>query len=283
MAAGQAAVAGRSMKLSPAEQALRERFEATYAAGEAPVMRAIERRVCGCDYGATSWTTRDEADRIAALLALVPGVRLLEIGAGSGWPALYFAKTTGCDVTLTDLPLAGLRIATERVAADDLGGACRSAVADGAALPFRDATFDVINQCDVLCCLPRKRDVLADCRRVIRAGGRLAFSVLAVAPDLSPAAHARAVANGPDFVEAEADYPTLLDETGWTVVETQDLTASYAASCRRQRAADAKQAEALTALLGATEFAKRQADWRAKLACLEEGLLRRAFYVTSRL
>ena len=106
------------MKLSSAERALRERFEATYATCQAPVMRAIERSFCGCDYGATSWTTREEADRIGTLLALGPGVRLLDLGAGTGWPALYLAKTTGCDVTLTDLPVTGLRIAMARTLAD---------------------------------------------------------------------------------------------------------------------------------------------------------------------
>ena len=77
-----------SIELSPAERALRERFDATYAAGQSPVMRAVERSVCGCDYGATSWTTVNEAQRIGDALALAPGLRLLEIGAGSGWPAL---------------------------------------------------------------------------------------------------------------------------------------------------------------------------------------------------
>ena len=272
--------------LSPAERALRERFEATYATGQAPVMRAIERSVCGCDYGATSWTTREEADRIGALLALGPGVRLLDLGAGSGWPALYLAKTTGCDVTLTDLPATGLRIAMERALADRepgvRGASLRgAAVADGAALPFANATFDAISHSDVLCCLPRKREVLAACRHIIRDGGRMAFSILAVAPDLSPAAHARAVANGPDFIEAEADYPTLLRATGWSLLEQHDLTAAYAASCRRQQRADQEHATAVAALIGAKELSERQAGWISKLACLEEGLLRRAFYVAT--
>ena len=207
--------------LSPAERALRERFEAIYATCEAPVMRAIERSVCGCDYGATSWTTREEADRIGALLALGSGVRLLDLGAGTGWPALYLAKTTGCDVTLTDLPATGLRIAMERALADREPGVRGAAVADGAALPFRAAAFDAISHSDVPCCLPRKREVLAACRHIIRDGGRMAFSILAVAPDLAPASYSRAVANGPDFIGTEADYPTLLRETGWSLDQEQ--------------------------------------------------------------
>ena len=99
------------MPYSPEERAQRNRFDQLYLQAQAPVLMAIERSVCGCDYGATSWTTRREAERIGALLGLRPGLRLLDLGAGSGWPALYLARTSGCDVTLVDLPFSGLRIA----------------------------------------------------------------------------------------------------------------------------------------------------------------------------
>lgn len=268
----------RSLELSPAERALRERFEATYANSQSSVMRTVERSVCGCDYGATSWTTVDEARRVGALLALRPDQRLLDVGAGSGWPALYMAKTSGCDVALIDLPLTGLRIAAGRALADRLQGTCWIAVADGAGLPFGAATFDAISHSDVLCCLPRKGAVLAECRRVIRTGGRMIFSVIAVAPNLAPDAYARAVANGPDFIEVEPDYPTLLRETGWTIHERYDLTPEYTASHRRQLRADAEQKDALATILGTAQFTERQASLRARLECLEEGLLRRELF-----
>ena len=118
--------------------ALSEQFAQSYRRGRTAVMQSIERAVCGCDYGGTSYATREEADDIGAMLALRPGQRLLEVGAGSGWPALYLADWSGCDVTLTDLPLDGLRIAGERAVADGIAGACWLAVADGGALPFAD-------------------------------------------------------------------------------------------------------------------------------------------------
>jgi SAM-dependent methyltransferase len=89
---------------------------------------------------------------------------LLEVGAGSGWPALYLAARAGCDVTLTDLPPGALRIAMERAARDGIPGACQAGAADAAHLPFRDAHFDAINHSDVLCCLVQKR-LLGDLHR----------------------------------------------------------------------------------------------------------------------
>src|SRR5256885_2080884 len=104
--------------------------------------RDLERSVYGCDYGGTSGTTRLEAERISRLLELGPATKLLEVGAGTGWPGLYLAQLTGCDVVMVDLPLASLRIACERAVADGLAERCDAVAADGAALPFRDASFD---------------------------------------------------------------------------------------------------------------------------------------------
>ncbi len=133
------------------EQTLTQRFSKLYQVAGSPVMLDVERAVLGCDYGGTSYTTRPEAERLSGLLGLGPGKRLLDVGAGSGWPGLFLARTTGCDVTLVDLPPEGLRLAAERVSTESLAGACWIAVASGAALPFRDGSFDAISHSDVLC------------------------------------------------------------------------------------------------------------------------------------
>ncbi len=263
------------------EQAQRERLEKLYVRAQSPVMLSIERNVCGCDYGATSWTTIVEAGSIANLLGLRPGVRLLDLGAGSGWPGLYLARRSGCDVALVDLPLAGLRIATRRAAQDRVSGACWIVLADAAALPFRDGSFDAISHSDLLCCLRDKRSVLQACRRVIRSAGRMVFTVICIAPGLSPEKFRRAVANGPEFIESEADYPTLLGQTGWVIVDRQDITLDYAASCRRLVQADNEHKHALETLIGASEFAERQAGWRSKPAAIDDGLLRRELFVAT--
>ena len=128
---------------------LLQEFDAHYRIVEEPVMLEIDREVIGSDYGATSYTTRQQADRLAGLLELGPGKLLLDIGSGAGWPGIHIAKSTGCEVMLTDLPLEGLRRAGHRLRDDGVGGAVIAA--SGAALPFRDRVFDAFTSSDVLC------------------------------------------------------------------------------------------------------------------------------------
>ena len=266
------------MTWSPEERAQRERFESFYLRSQSPVMLTIERSVCGCDYGGNSWTSRAEAEQVAARLVLCPGVRLLDLGAGSGWPGLYMGKTSGCDIVLVDLPLSGLRIAAQRADKDGMTGNVWAAVADAAALPFADESFDAISHSDLLCCLKQKRSVLAACRRVIRRHGRMVFTVISVAPGLSAEQYPRAVENGPEFVETDTDYPTLLAQTGWIVTGHEDITITYAARVRRQLHADETHKDGLVALIGASDFAERLAEWRPKLAALGDNILRRELF-----
>ncbi len=126
-------------------------FAASYEVSNLPAMREVERSVLGCDYGGTSWTTSAQAAQIVDLLELRPGLHVLDIGAGSGWPGLYLADTSGCDVTLLDLPVNALAKARDRAQSDGIEDRVITVAASGAALPFADSSFEAISNSDVLC------------------------------------------------------------------------------------------------------------------------------------
>ena len=267
------------MNCTQDEEALRGRFARDYELGRSPAMREIERRVLGTDYGATSWTTRAEAARIAQLLGLCPGVRLLEVGAGSGWPSLYLAKLTGCDAVLVDLPLVGLQIAVERARAEDVHQRCRVTVADGALLPFIEGSFDALSHSDVLCCLPAKRSVLQECRRVAGNGARMAFSVIAPAPCLSEAERRIAVESGPPHADVPADYAQLLGETSWRLLERIDVTGDFMQSLRVELEAIEAGKDALIELLGGDEYYMRKRRRSDTIGAVAAGLLKREIFI----
>jgi SAM-dependent methyltransferase len=126
-------------------------FDERYGIAVSPVARQIERRVIGGDWGANGYTTMAQADTLARGLGLSATDRLLDLGTGRGWPGLYLAATTGCQVVVTDLPLEGLRVAADRAAAEGLGAPAGMVVAAASGLPFRAGSFDAIVHTDVLC------------------------------------------------------------------------------------------------------------------------------------
>ncbi len=241
----------------------------------------MERSVFGCDYGATSWTTRHEAENVGEMLALGPGRRLLEIGAGSGWPGLYLASMTGCEVALIDLPIEGLRVAAERAASDCIAERCFVAMADGAALPFGSGRFDAIFHSDVLCCLEAKLAVLKECRRVIHDTGKLVFSVLSISPNLSSDDHERAVASGPPFIESTVDYPAMLRQARWETTDRVDMTARFFRTVRDLLHQEESYADELTELLGESDYSDRLTSRRKRIEGLEQGLIQRQLFTAT--
>lgn len=269
------------MVLTAEQRSMIDRFDRTYACGRADVMQAIERAVCGCDYGGTSWTTRQEAERSIELLRLAPGRRLLEVGTGAGWPGLYMARRTGCDAALTDLPLEGLRIAGERAAADRLDGAWWIIQADGAALPFRDGAFDAVYHSDVLCCLRDKEGVLRACRRVVREDGVMAFSVIHLPEGLSADERAHAETAGPPFAATARPYAELLDGAGWEITTRIDLTAEYLVAAGKTVAAQEERRGPLVKLWGREAAEAMLLRARERMGAIKGGLLCRELIVAA--
>jgi len=110
----------------------------------------VEREVHGINAGITSYTTPRQADALADVLGLRPGVSLLDVGAGAGWPGVYLAERTGCRVFLTDVPMDAIRTAASRAARQGVSDTCSFAAASGTSLPFRARTFDAVVHTDVL-------------------------------------------------------------------------------------------------------------------------------------
>jgi protein-L-isoaspartate O-methyltransferase len=126
-----------------------QRFGARYGIA-APVITELEQAVLGTAYGANGYTPLAQAEKLIRVLALRPGDRLLDIGAGCGWPGLYIAARTGCRVIVTDLPMQGMRRARERIRSDALTSSS-AVVSTARHLPFRPESFDAIVHTDVLC------------------------------------------------------------------------------------------------------------------------------------
>lgn len=267
------------MPLSPGERTLIDRFSKTYEhLTRSEAMLQIERAACGCDYGCTSWTTRDEAEAVIGMLDLRPQKRLLEIGTGSGWPGLYLARRSGCSVAMIDLPLEGLLAAKKRAASDGTEERCWIAQADAVAPPFASNFFDAIYHSDVLCCLIAKQAVLEACRQVVKDDGKMVFSVILIAPGLSETDFQRATAAGPTFVQSPAKYPQMIEEAGWRITAHVDQTAKYFETFRKMYAMERNSADELARVHGPEGASELLARRARTLDALERDLLRREMF-----
>jgi cyclopropane fatty-acyl-phospholipid synthase-like methyltransferase len=259
-----------------AEEESIERFSDCYRLCCSPVRLDVEVTVLGADYGSTGYTTQAQADSLGRHLRLAPGVRLADLGAGTGWPGLYLAEQTGCHVVGTDLPYDGLARARARSIVDGVAERASYVVATGRHQPFRPSAFDAAVHTDVLCCLGPKLAVLRACQRLLRSGGRLAFTTIHVTPGLDVARHRRAVRAGPWHVATRRPYADLVAQAGFCDVSEADVTEDYARTQRGWLEAHEAHADELRLLTSDQEFALGQAERRRTRAAIDEGLLRRS-------
>lgn len=102
---------------------------------------------------------------------LHPGRRALEVGCGTGI-FLAAAATTGADIVALDLSADLLAKARARVSS---AGNVRLSLGNAEQMPFADASFDVAYGSSILHHL-HLDDALAEIHRVLRPGGRIAFT-----------------------------------------------------------------------------------------------------------
>src|SRR5437764_13745958 len=92
----------------------------------------------GDDLGQSGWLTSDELGRFAEWLELGADSRLLDVGCGSGGPALRLAEITGTRVVGIDLLEEGI---TQRPASHRSGGLTIAPALPESMLPARDSVM----------------------------------------------------------------------------------------------------------------------------------------------
>lgn len=119
---------------------------------------------------------KDLTRRMLALAGVRSADRVLDIASGAGTTALMVAGEIGSEVVGLDYGAGAVVGATAEAEAAGLAERVSFVVGDAEALPFEDGSFDVVLCECALCTFPDKTTAVAEMRRVLAPGGRLALS-----------------------------------------------------------------------------------------------------------
>jgi SAM-dependent methyltransferase len=125
------------------------------------------------DYSRVGNTILLTAELLSEAVDLRSGQRVLDVAAGSGNAALAAARRFA-DVTATDYVPALLDDARQRAAAEGLSLSFQEA--DAEALPFPDASFDVVLSTFGAMFAPDHEQVARELLRVARPGGKIGMT-----------------------------------------------------------------------------------------------------------
>jgi len=223
-------------------------FDSTYGHFSDRVLDAIRKDTYGVDIGQNSWTTADEYDRFIEWLDLRAGARVLEVASGSGGPARYLARKTGCHVTGIDSNQAGVETALRLAREAGDGDRIDFRVADATApLPFPAESFDALICIDSMNHLPDRLAVLREWQRVLRAGGRAVFTdpVVITGPVTNDEIALRSSIGLFVFIPPLVTQ-RFIDDAGLDLVREEDVTGSAALTAGRwHRAREARRRDLL--------------------------------------
>lgn len=142
-----------------------------------PDLAAVKQRQHGAwssgDYAVVGTTLQIVGEQLCEAIDLRAGSKVLDVAAGNGNATLAAARRW-CDVTSTDYVPALLKRGQERAAAEHLKVEFREA--DAEALPFADATFDVVLSTFGVMFTPDQDKAASELARVCRSGGKIGLA-----------------------------------------------------------------------------------------------------------
>jgi SAM-dependent methyltransferase len=136
-----------------------------------------------CPYNQRFWVQAPHPiitrERLAEVISVKPGERVLEVGPGTGYYTLDVAEWLGEEgaLDILDVQQEMLDHTMERARERGLGNVTPR-LGDATGMPYEDATFDAAYLVTVLGEVPDQEAALREIARVLKPGGRLVVGEL---------------------------------------------------------------------------------------------------------
>jgi ubiquinone/menaquinone biosynthesis C-methylase UbiE len=181
------------------------------------------------DYDQDHFGGTEANDVLAAKAGLEAKHLVLDVCSGMGGPARYLAHRIGCRVVgldVTESRHRGAQRLTQLARLDRLVSFRHGNALD---MPFGDATFDVVIGQEAWCHVPDKLRLIAECTRVVRPGGVIAYTDILRRTALTEAESER-LREEMSFptLETQVGYIGLLEGQGCVMREQDDLSGHWA-------------------------------------------------------
>lgn len=157
-----------------------------------------------------SFLTFDELEAMAGHLALGKDSVLADLACGAGGPGLWVATQCGASLIGVDPSSAGLTEARKRARRAGFADRARYQQGTFAATGLAGSAADGVLSVDAIQYAPSKSQVFTEARRILRPGGRLAFTAFEMNPE-------RACGLPVLGVDPVPDYAPLLEDAGFSI------------------------------------------------------------------
>ena len=268
-----------------ANEALRSvaRFYSAHPINEEQILGALEKRGIPLHQVTEEHLQEHDQDHYGGLeavdaLARAAGIaahhQVLDVCSGMGGPARYLAHRHGCRVTGIDLTESRHAAAQRLTRLAKLEGRVRFELGDAQAMPFAAASFDVVIGQEAWVHVPDKARLIAECARVVKPGGVIAFTDILRRVELPPAVFQR-LSDGMTFSMPEtlAGYGALLARSGCAVQSLEDLSAEWTVILQKRLAMYRGLKDETIRVHGAEHYRRYDDAYQFFVGLYAEGLL----------